>query len=117
MKKFIIAMSIAALTVSAYAMSKTPADAKACNADKSCAVKEACPACTAAGGMCAACKAKADACKAASEIKAATCGGACAGSCGCEGKKAGKACTCDAAMKKAVEEKAGCTGSVCPLKK
>jgi hypothetical protein len=65
MRKFVIALSITALTVSAYAMSKTPADTKGCCADKPAAVKSACPACTAAGGMCTACKAKADATKAA----------------------------------------------------
>lgn len=81
MKKLLIAMSIAALTVSAYAMSKTPADSSACGADKACAVKEACPTCTAAGGMCAACKAKADAkkaeCSAEKTVKEGCSGGVC----------------------------------------
>ncbi len=58
MKKLAIVMSIAALTVSAYAAPKTTADAVATNAAKATAVKAACPACTAAGGMCPACKAK-----------------------------------------------------------
>ena len=49
MKKFIIALSIATLTVSAYAMSKTPADDSACAADKACAVKEAASCCTTDG--------------------------------------------------------------------
>jgi len=57
MKKFIIAVSIAALTVSAYAMSKTPADAGACSTDKACAVKEAASCCTTDGS----CKTKKDA--------------------------------------------------------
>jgi hypothetical protein len=71
MKKFIIIASIAALSVSVYAMSKTPADSSACGADKACVVKDA----TAAGA-----EAKAD-------------------------------------VTKAAEEKAGCAGGVCPLKK
>ena len=86
MKKFITALSIASLTVSAYAMSKTPADASACSTEKECAVKEAATCCTTDGS----CKTE----------KAAAC--------------ADKTAT-DAV--KAVEEKAGCTGSVCPLKK
>lgn len=116
MKKLVVLLTIGALAISVSAMSKAP-DAKAPADAKVCVVKDACPACTAAGGMCAACKAKADMKKTAGEVKA-TCGGTCAGTCGCEGKKADKGCTnCGAAVKKAVEEKAGCTGSVCPLKK
>ncbi len=82
MKKFIIVLSAAALTVSAYAMSKTPADAKACNADKSCAVKEAAKCCTADGSCkmekAAGCadKTATDAAKAAEE-KAECAGGVC----------------------------------------
>ena len=76
MKKFVIVMSITALTVSAYAMSKTPAKTTAADSSKACAVKAACPACTAAGGMCAACKAKAEAKKVTDE-KAACAGGVC----------------------------------------
>lgn len=94
MKKSLIALSIVALTVSAYAMSKAPADTGTCDAEKACIKdascctadgsckmeKAACPACKEAGQMCPACKAKAEAMKAA-------------------------------------EEKTGCTGGVCPLKK
>ena len=115
MKKLVVMLTIGALALSVSAMSKSPDTC--CSTNKACAVKDACPACKAAGGMCAACKAKADMKKTAGEVKA-TCGGTCAGTCGCEGKKADKGCTnCGAAVKKAVEEKAGCTGSVCPLKK
>jgi hypothetical protein len=85
MKKLLIALSITALTVSAYAMSKTPADAGACGADKAC-IKEAAGCCTTD----ASCKTKKDA--------------------ACADKT--KACAT-----KAVEEKAGCTGGVCPLTK
>ncbi len=78
MKKFVITLLITALTVSAYAMSKTPADTKGSCADKPAAVKAACPACTAADGMCPACKAKADAKKAASTTEAAVKDAGCA---------------------------------------
>lgn len=117
MKKFVIAMSIAALTVSAYAMSKTPADTKGCCAEKPAAVKAACPACTAAGGMCPACKAKADATKAACDMKAAACPAckAASGACpACKAKADTKKAACDA--EKAAKD-AGCAGGVCPLKK
>ncbi|NOU35663.1 MAG: hypothetical protein HOO88_02670 [Kiritimatiellaceae bacterium] len=117
MKKFIVAIAVTALTVSVYAMSKTPADTKDCGANKPSAVKAACPACTAAGGMCAACKAKADVTKAAGDIKASACpackaaGGACPA---CKAKADAKkaASTTEAAVKDA-----GCAGGVCPLKK
>lgn len=97
MKKFAVVLSIAVLTVSAYSMSKTPADATAADASKACEVKAACPACTVAGGTCAACKAKADVTKASCEMKA----------------DAAKAVS---GADKAVKD-AGCTTGVCPLKK
>lgn len=85
MKKLLIALSIAALTASVHAMSKTPADTGACGADKAC-VKEAASCCTTDGS----CKTK----------DAAAC--------------ADKTAACAV---KTVEEKAECTGGVCPLKK
>jgi hypothetical protein len=75
MKKFIIALSITALTVSAYAMSKAPANAEACSADKACAVKDAAKCCT-ADGSCKTEKAEACATKAVEE-KAECAGGVC----------------------------------------
>jgi hypothetical protein len=80
MKKFIIAMSIATLTVSAYAAPKTPADATAKDASKACAEKAACPSCTTAGGACATCKEKADAGKAACAAEKAAKDASCTGS-------------------------------------
>ena len=117
MKKLIVIFTMGALAASVSAMSKTPADAKAGSANKEAAVKAACPACNAAGGMCAACKAKADAAKMTGDMKAAACpackaaGGMCPA---CKAKAdAGKAaCTAEKAVKEA-----GCTGGVCPLKK
>lgn len=76
MKKLYIALSIAALTASVYAGCETSAATEACGTNKACAVKQTCPACTKAGGMCAACKAKADAAKAAEE-KTECAGGVC----------------------------------------
>jgi hypothetical protein len=82
MKKFIIALSVATLTVSAFAMSKTPADDSACGADKACAVKEAAACCTTDGScktekaVTCAKKAEADAKKAVEE-KAECVGGVC----------------------------------------
>lgn len=117
MKKLVVALAIGVLAGSLFAMSKTPADANAPADAKACAVKAACPACTAAGGMCAVCKAKADATKAAGEIKAGSCpacaaaGDTCAA---CKAKADAKKAACGA--EKAVKE-AGCTGSVCPLTK
>jgi hypothetical protein len=71
---------VSALTLSVYAMSKPPADASACPADKACAVKTADSACAEAKAACPMTDVKAD------------------------------------AMKMA-EEKEGCAGGVCPLKK
>jgi len=48
MKKFIITLSIIALTVSVYAMSKAPTDDSACATNKAC-VKEAAACCTTDG--------------------------------------------------------------------
>jgi hypothetical protein len=52
------------------------------------------------------------------QIKA-TCGGPCAGSCGCGGAKAGKGdCGCNGDAKKAAPSTTqACEGGVCPLKK
>lgn len=76
MKKLLISLSVAVLSVSAFSMSKAPADAGSCDASKTC-VKDA--ACCTTDGSCKKDETKAD-------IKAA-------------------------------EEKTGCTGGVCPLKK
>ena len=113
MKKLVVVLAMGVLAASVFAMSKDPAVAKAPADAKNCAVKSACPACTAAGGTCAVCKAKADAGKAAGEMKAAACpackaaGGMCAA---CKAKADAGKTACDA--QKAVKE-----GGTCPLKK
>lgn len=75
MKKFIIAIIVAALSVSVYAAGEKPAD-KAAGTAQVCPVKETCSACKAAGTACAACKAKADAAKAVQD-KTECSGGVC----------------------------------------
>jgi hypothetical protein len=85
MKKLVVVLTIGVLAGSVFAMSKAPekapADAKAvkdaacCSTDGSCCKTDAqkdCPACKAAGGTCAACKAKVDATK---TVKEAGCAG------------------------------------------
>ena len=78
MKKFIIAIAATVLTVSVYAMSKTPADASICGTDKACVVKEACPAGAEAMAACPMTEAKKAACTAEKTVKEAGCvGGTC----------------------------------------
>jgi hypothetical protein len=79
MKKFIVMMAVSAAVGSVFAMSKVPADAGCCSADKACQVKKA--ACCTADGSCkadAACKADKAACGAKAAVKEAGCpGGVC----------------------------------------
>lgn len=127
MKKFIVLSAVTVMALSVFAMSKTPSEDSACDsAKKACAVKDAASCCTPDGS----CKMKEEC--GSSMKKDGTCGGPCAGSCGCEGKKAGncegpcadgakKAGSCEAPcaddVKKTAEEKAACAGGTCPLTK
>jgi len=80
MKKFIVMLAVSAAAASVFAMSKVPADAGCCSADKACQIKKA--ACCTADGSCAAgaaCKADKAACGVKEAVKQAGCsGGACA---------------------------------------
>jgi hypothetical protein len=114
MKKLLIALSIAALTTSVYAMSKPPADAGAATADTPCAVKAACTMkdaaeCCTTNGTCTM-KEAAKCCTVDGTCKVED-AALCADKASCESKKA--ACSTGTA----VEESTGCAGGVCPLKK
>jgi len=135
MKKFLVAMTITALTVSAYAMGSDPAAAKTESTEKTCAIKEADAKCC-GSAACATDKAACTADKAACEVKKAECT---AEKAACDVKKAAcsaeKEVACEAKKAECTAEKAACdakkaacsaekevkktecAGGVCPMPK